>query len=131
MKKIMIIGISLLSLGFSACSQSAEENVAVSDSAQTIKRVNKEEFKAYLEENPTAQLIDVRTPGEYANGTIGQAKNIDFNSASFQTEIEKLDKTEPVLIFCMSGGRSARALKVMDELGFSYVLELAGGYSNY
>ncbi|WP_051568549.1 rhodanese-like domain-containing protein [Crocinitomix catalasitica] len=131
MKKGIIIALAVFSLGFTACSQSAEENMTEAGITQTVKRVNKSEFKQYLSEHPDVQLIDVRTPGEYAGGTIEHAKNIDYNGADFKTEINKLDKSAPVLIFCMSGGRSGRALQLMDELGFEYVLELAGGYRSY
>lgn len=121
----------LISFGSSACSDSVSENITQTETAQIIKRVDKSEFNSFLAEHPTTNLIDVRTPAEYAAGTIGNAKNIDFNASSFKTDIDKLDKTEPVLIFCMSGARSSRALEIMRDLGFEHVLELAGGYRNY
>ncbi|PCI10839.1 MAG: hypothetical protein COB73_02895 [Flavobacteriaceae bacterium] len=69
-------------------------------------------------------LIDVRTPHEYSDYHIPGAKNIDFKNDNFKTEFEKLDKKIPVLIYCRSGGRSGRAMKALEEMGFKvYNLE--------
>ena len=50
--------------------------------------------------------------------------------SSFESNIQKLDKTKLTLIYCQSGGRSAKALSKMKDLGFTNVLELEGGYRN-
>jgi rhodanese-related sulfurtransferase len=100
-----------------------EQNVA--------KRVSKKEFYDKLNSLDEVQLIDVRTPGEFKNGTIKGAVNYDFNSENFDALISKLDPTKPTLIFCQAGGRSAKALLKFKTLNFAYVLELEGGYSNW
>ncbi|MBD3637897.1 MAG: rhodanese-like domain-containing protein [Crocinitomicaceae bacterium] len=100
-------------------------------SKPVIKRVSKTEFKKQLNTLKDVQLIDVRTPGEYQRGTIDGAINIDFMSSDFTSKISKLDKSKPTLIFCQSGGRSAKALYKFKQLGFEYVLELEGGYGNW
>ena len=74
-------------------------------------------------------LIDIRTPAEFKEGTIEGARNIDFLDDTFKTEISELDKTEPVYIFCKSGGRSAKAHKLLKEEGFEKVYELDGGFT--
>ncbi|MDR2222842.1 MAG: rhodanese-like domain-containing protein [Flavobacteriaceae bacterium] len=80
-------------------------------------------------EKKKVQLVDVRTPEEYAAGTIEYAENIDFLNEDFKTNISKLNKKEPVYVFCKSGKRSANAKKVMQEMGFKKVYELKGGYA--
>lgn len=104
---------------------------APAQDAHTAKRVSKQEFKDYLDKHDHVQVIDVRTPGEYAGGTIDGAQNIDFYNPDFKKEIAKLDKDVPTLIFCRSGGRSAKALQMFKAEGFDYVLELEGGYLNW
>ena len=75
------------------------------------------------------QLIDVRTPNEFRSGTIKNAVNIDiFQSDLFQKKTEKLDKTQPVYVFCRSGSRSRRAARNLLGQGFSKVVDLQGGY---
>lgn len=69
-------------------------------------------------------LIDVRTPKEYSDYHIPGAKMIDYKNTNFKTEFEKLDKKAPVLIYCRSGGRSGRAMKTLEKMGFTvYNLE--------
>jgi len=86
-----------------------------------------ESFSSKIGELPSALLLDVRTSGEFGGGHLPKARNIDFRSASFEQEIEKLDKAQPVLIYCLSGGRSAQAAELMRAKGFQ-VTELKGGY---
>lgn len=128
MKKV-ILAIGLLSGGVFFSNTVLAQGIE--QSAQTIKRVTKTEFKDYLDKHDKVQLIDVRTPGEFGGGTIDGAKNIDFNNPNFKSEIAKLDKDVPTLIFCRSGGRSAKALQIFKAEGFDYVLELEGGYLNW
>ncbi len=63
-------------------------------------------------------LIDVRTPKEYNDYHIPGAKMIDYKNDNFKAEFAKLDKKVPVLIYCRSGGRSGRAMKVLEGMGF-------------
>lgn len=98
-------------------------------SAQEVKvkeLVNPTVFESQIA-SKKAQLIDVRTPKEYKEGTILNAINIDFLEESFGEKIEQLNKKQPVYIFCQSGKRSAAAAQKMQEAGFE-VVELAGGY---
>ncbi len=88
--------------------------------------VNPVVFESQIE-TKKAQVIDVRTPKEYKEGTILNAVNIDFLDERFSKNIEQLDKKQPVYIFCQSGKRSAAAAEKLQEAGFE-VIELAGGY---
>ncbi len=85
-------------------------------------------FATQLQQQPTAQLLDVRTSGEFSGGHLIGAKNIDFRDAAFAQNLSSLDKTKPVYVYCLSGGRSAEAAKLMREQGFATVYELQGGY---
>lgn len=96
--------------------------------SQNFKSVEVAEFKSTLEKTNNAQLIDVRTTEEYAGGHIDNAKNIDWNGNDFDTQVASLDKTKPVFVYCLSGGRSKKAAAKLNELGFKEVIELNGGY---
>lgn len=126
--KVLILMIALLTAPVLVLSTQLE---VVQQNDQVAKRVSKGEFKKQLGTLKDVQLIDVRTPGEYENGTIGKAVNIDFRASDFEEMIGKLDKTKPVLIFCQAGGRSAKALQKFKALEFDFVLELEGGYGNW
>jgi rhodanese-related sulfurtransferase len=71
--------------------------------------------------------LDVRTPGEFMSGFIKGAKNIDFQSGNFETEIAALDKNVTYAVYCRSGNRSGQAVKVMHDAGFHNVYNLNGG----
>ena len=95
-----------------------------------IKVLSPEEFKAQIQDKDV-QLIDVRTPNEYRNGFIANAENINFKSKDFLSQISKLDKSKPVLLYCSAGGRSAKASIIFDSLGFKEIYDLKGGYLSW
>ncbi|MDU7383934.1 MAG: rhodanese-like domain-containing protein [Schaalia turicensis] len=74
-------------------------------------------------------VIDVRTPDEYADDHIKGATNIDFNSDAFANDITKLDKNGTYTLHCHSGNRAGQALKLMQEAGFTNVMN-AGGFQD-
>jgi thioredoxin 1 len=85
-------------------------------------------FEQQLKQIPAGQLVDVRTPGEFGGGHLVGAKNLDYRNPEFAQTLAQLDKSKPVFVYCLSGGRSADAAKLMREQGFSTVYELQGGY---
>lgn len=85
------------------------------------------EFADKIKELPTAVVVDVRTPEEFSKGHLMNAKNYDWNGDEFEKQIEPLDKSKPVFVYCLSGGRSARAATKMRSEGFKTVYELQGG----
>lgn len=96
----------------------------------SIKIVTAEELKE-LSQLEDVQLLDIRTPEEYAEGYIEGYQNIDFLSETFQDDIEKLDKSKPVIMYCRSGGRSGRCSKLMLEKGFTKIYDLEGGITKW
>jgi thioredoxin 1 len=86
-----------------------------------------EEFDAKLSSTADAQLIDVRTPGEYSERHLHNSKNIDWNGNNFEGQVKTLDKSKPVLVYCLSGGRSARAAVKLRDMGFKEVYDMQGG----
>ncbi|MEN9713681.1 MAG: hypothetical protein RLZZ164_345 [Actinomycetota bacterium] len=72
-------------------------------------------------------VIDVRTPAEYAAGHLQGAINIDVEGASFNTEIETLDKTANYVVYCHSGRRAGLAVDYMTKDGFTGTVTNAGG----
>ena len=56
---------------------------------------------------------------------------MNYYGTDFQEQLQSLDPTKPVFIFCKSGGRSSQALNKMVAMGFQEVYELEGGYSGW
>ncbi len=74
------------------------------------------------------QLVDVRTPQEFATGYIKGAVNADWqNEPLFAAQAKKLDKTKPVYVYCLSGVRSGKAADWLATNGFTTIINLDGG----
>ena len=87
--------------------------------------------RALLEGKAGCVVIDVRTPDEYARSHIPDAVNIDLSSAAFTGLIGKLDRNGTYLVCCRLGGRAAKAARIMRQLGFTKVYNLAGGVDRW
>ena len=84
-------------------------------------------FKEKVEKLENEQVLDVRTPEEWAAGTLKDAHQMNIFDADFKEKIGALDKDRPVLVYCKAGGRSSRAMKVLNDAGFKEVYNLKGG----
>ncbi len=85
----------------------------------------------YQEKSMNQLIVDVRTPDEFNSGHIEGAINIDFFSTDFLEQIEQLDKSETIYIYCRSGKRSSKATPKILGLGFEHVVDLKGGIKNW
>ena len=77
----------------------------------------------YAQEN--AILIDVRQPDEYAQGHIPGARSVPLQKLR-DFSLEVTDPDTPIYVYCLSGGRSARAVRALRGVGFTAVTDLGG-----
>ena len=96
-------------------------------SSKQIQCLNVDEFEKQLITTKGEQLIDVCTKKEFEKCSIPGARNIDYRSSDFRIEIEKLDKTKPILVYCLSGVRSKLTALVCKKAGFECIFELDPG----
>ena len=113
MKKKLAIAFSSLFL-LTACSASGTTDLTA------------QEFQSKTLESGVITL-DVRTPGEFINGHIAGAMNIDVEGMKFNSEIEKLDKSATYAVYCRSGRRSAIAVQTMKDAGFNSLFNMKSG----
>lgn len=97
----------------------------------TLIKLNPNEFAAKADSLKEHVILDVRTEEEYKNGHLLNAKNINIREDSFVQNIKELNKNKPVFVYCLSGGRSANAVKILKEQGFNEIYELEGGILNW
>ena len=95
--------------------------------SQTQNSLSAKAFAEKLKALPEAPVIDVRTAEEFSSGHLNNAVNYDWNGSQFEAQIKILDKSKPVFVYCLSGGRSAAAASKMRADGFTEVYELEGG----
>jgi rhodanese-related sulfurtransferase len=100
-----------------------------SSSGGSVENVSADQFLTAAAE-PGTVVVDVRTPGEYAEGHVDGAVNIDVESADFGTQIAALPKDTTYAVYCRSGRRSALATDQMAEAGFTSLVNLQGGVAD-
>lgn len=114
----------------SSCTGVAQEATKVDSTANaSYIKLSPLEFKEALTKDNTPQIIDVRTPKEFTNGSITGAINYNILDGSLQKQISKLDKDKTIYVFCAVGGRSGKASKLLLDQGFKKVVDLKGGYN--
>lgn len=97
--------------------------------AQTMyyKNVNARDFKQLIEDTEDAVVIDVRSEGELAEGSVPGYQLINLFSPDFASKIEKLDKNKTYFVYCRGGNRSSSACSFMATKGFTKLYNLSGG----
>ncbi|MDO5970747.1 rhodanese-like domain-containing protein [Flavivirga aquimarina] len=124
MKRLILFLCTLFSLSATNCKGKD------SSFKETIKVVSPKVMQTLLAKD-SIQLIDVRTPEEFEQGYIEGAQNINYLSATFNSDIKKLDKTKPVILYCKSGGRSAKSSRKLLDIGFTEIYDLTGGITRW
>ncbi|SJZ92027.1 Rhodanese-related sulfurtransferase [Porphyromonas circumdentaria] len=67
-----------------------------------------------------AFLVDVRTPGEFASGSVKGAVNIPLDR--IESRLGEFKEKKTIIVFCRSGGRSSQAKSILERNGFTNVL---------
>ena len=76
-------------------------------------------------------MLDVREPDEHEQGALVGALHIPRGHLEAQIEGRIVDKNAPVIVYCAGGVRSAFAAKTLQELGYTNVLSMAGGFGKW
>lgn len=112
--KIIIFCLSLL---FISCN---------GQSKKEFQSIKPEAFSQKIKATSQPQIIDVRSPKEFSDQHLDGAVNINWNGDDFDKKVADLDKSKPVFVYCLSGGRSSKASSKLAEMGFE-VYEMDGG----
>jgi rhodanese-related sulfurtransferase/thiol-disulfide isomerase/thioredoxin len=99
---------------FSCISSAQNSNLSVQEFEKGINQKN-------------IQVLDVRTAGEYQSGHLDNALLANWNNEQeFTDRVKSLDKSKPVYVYCLSGGRSSAAANWLNKNGFT-AYSLSGG----
>jgi len=96
-----------------------------------IDEISSIEANDRLHSSPSPLFVDVRESDEWEEGHIPGAVHV--SRGRLESRIEGLipDKSRPLVLYCSVGARSAFATKVLEELGYENVLNLAGGFTDW
>ncbi len=104
---------------------------AAGSGEKAVKEIEVDEAHVMIEEKKGSVdfvILDVRTAGEYSDGHIEGSTNIDVKSESFKEEVGRLDRSKTYIVHCRTGRRSETAVKVMEEMGFTDIYWMPGGF---
>ena len=100
---------------------------AWSQSAAHVDTLKSTKFERKLRSEKGRVILDVRTPAEFTQGHIPGAVNINVKDGTFVRKVSELDKNSPVYVYCRSGVRSAKAVELLKNEGFTKIYNLRGG----
>ena len=72
-------------------------------------------------------VLDVRTPGEFSEGHLAGAVNVDLLAPDFAARLSAMDRGKSYLVYCRTGNRSTKAVHTMEQLGFRTVYHMRDG----
>lgn len=137
---ILIFFAAFLSLGLTSCGDTAPTDKP--GETTIAKDIDAATFKQMMADGKLT-AIDIRKPEERFEGNVfkdvnksygfiaGTTLNIDWKAKSFNSEMEKLDKSKPYGIYCRSGNRSSKAMNAMRGMGFKEVYNLENGLKGW
>lgn len=94
-----------------------------------IQFITPEEYSR-LEQLDEVQLIDVRSVESFQELHIKGAQNLVFDN-EFSINLNQLDKTKPVAVYCKTGGLSKRCVEILRDSGFVKLYDLKGGLAKW
>ncbi len=129
MKTFALIFLSVFAFSVISCGQKQQTKTDETSKIMSLKAL---EFQQKLVQDSTnAQLIDVRTWGEFMGSHLKNAKWMDFYKPDFAAQLTTLDKTKPVYLYCHSGNRSYQTLLKLKSMGFTEIYDLDGGITSW
>ena len=78
-----------------------------------------------------AFILDVREPGEHAAGCVPGAINLPLGTLADSIAAVLPDKATPVISYCNGGNRGALGADTLQQLGYTHVMSIAGGFRAY
>ncbi|MBI3251843.1 MAG: molybdopterin-synthase adenylyltransferase MoeB [Candidatus Omnitrophica bacterium] len=90
-----------------------------------VPEISAEELKAKIDRKDKFVLVDVREPSEYQINRIPGSKLIPLGT--LPEKVSELDSADEIVVHCHFGGRSAKAVELLQKIGFKKVKNLAGG----
>ena len=96
-----------------------------------INEVGMDGFIDAYKKNPQVKVLDVRTPGEFAQGRVPGAKLLSLQElsslGSAASEKIPFEKDDEIYVICRSGSRSRSAVQILNSLGYTNAINVGGG----
>ena len=126
MKRSLLSIIAMLTMVTLGCAKDTKDP-KTSGKDKWLTHLNAKEAKALLDKKPAPLVLDIRTPFELKSGTIPGAFPANYYGKDFEERVAKIDRKQPILLHCRSGGRSTESLEIFKKLKFQKIYHLDGG----
>jgi len=100
----------------------------VNEAKRRIREVSVAETKVRIAQNPAARLIDVREDTEWQAAHAAGAVHLGKGIIERDIEEKVPDKATELILYCGGGYRSALAADILQQMGYSNVFSMAGGW---
>ena len=91
--------------------------------------VTVQEARSLIEDKPDLVILDVRTVSEYEDGHIEGAVNIPVQELS--ARLDELSNEDELLVYCRIGNRSAQAVDILQDVGFTEIYHMDAGITGW
>jgi rhodanese-related sulfurtransferase len=100
----------------------------VNDAKSRVREVTVDETQARMKENAGAKLVDVREDNEWEAAHAAGAIHLGKGIIERDIETTVPDKDTELILYCGGGYRSALAADVLQQMGYTNVFSMAGGW---
>jgi rhodanese-related sulfurtransferase len=95
----------------------------------TVPQITVDELNELIIGQTTLQILDVRRPAEYESGHVPRAVHAPLSNLAETASFLAIDPAKPTAVICAGGFRSSAATSILEQHGFSKLLNVTGGTS--
>jgi len=103
----------------------------LNDIKATIKEIAPADVKKKIDAKETFTLIDIREPHETENGILPEAQTVARGFLEMKINSIVKNSADEVVLYCAGGNRSALSAKALQDMGYTNVLSMSGGYGKW
>jgi len=119
----------LFTLSFSAfCLAGQTAKDFVKEAKKTVKEISVADAKAAIDSGKVAVILDCRTEKEFKKGHLPKAINVPRGLLEFKITKKIPNKSSYIICYCKSGGRSCLSSCTLEEMGYTNIVSMAGGW---
>lgn len=124
--KRLIAALAVTAAILAGCAQPQATPPAQGAASQAkVTQISTADLQQRLSSGQPTFLIDVRTPDEWKEGHIAQAKLMPLQN--LENEIKGVKKDQEIVIICRSGNRSMQAVEILGKMGYTNLVNVQGG----
>jgi len=127
--KVLIVLIALFSMNVWGDIKAKQE--ISSEAKSKAPHISSQQLSDYLSGDESYTLLDVRTEAEYQAGHIQGAQWFARGRLEYYVQDLIKDPDTKIVLYCRTGGRSALATLTLQDMGYTNVVDLNGGFKEW